>query len=78
MLIWRIVSRRSGWRAAGDRHPRLYDAGAALRSDQTRERYAALGVEPLSSTPEEYPRYIAAEIATWKKVVKQAGLAPAS
>lgn len=50
----------------------------ALRSDQTRERYALLGVEPISSTPEEYSRYIAAEIAKWKKVVKQAGLAPAS
>jgi tripartite-type tricarboxylate transporter receptor subunit TctC len=44
----------------------------------TRERYALLGVEPISSTPEEYSRYIAAEIAKWEKMVKQAGLAPAS
>jgi hypothetical protein len=54
-------------RAAGDRRSPRYDAGAALRSDQTRERYALPGVEPISSTPEGYSPYIAAEIATWKK-----------
>jgi len=48
----------------------------ALKAEQTRERYAVLGVEPISSSPEEYTRYIEAEIAKWKKVVKTVGLAP--
>jgi tripartite-type tricarboxylate transporter receptor subunit TctC len=32
------------------------------------------GVEPQSSTPEEFARYIEREHQTWGKVVKEAGI----
>ncbi|MGE5523742.1 MAG: tripartite tricarboxylate transporter substrate binding protein [Rhodospirillaceae bacterium] len=48
----------------------------ALKSAETRERYAVLGVEPISSSPAEYSRYIEYEISKWRKVVKSAGLTP--
>jgi len=37
-----------------------------------RERFAALGVEPVSNTPEEFGTYIKAEIVRWGKVVHDA------
>jgi tripartite-type tricarboxylate transporter receptor subunit TctC len=50
-------------------------SSAATLADDFPAKPVRLVVEPISSTPEEHSRYIAAEIAKWKKVVKQAGLA---
>ena len=41
-----------------------------LRKPEVAERLRAGGVEPTHSTPEEFGRMIAQEIATWSKVVK--------
>lgn len=39
-----------------------------------RERYAALGIEARSSTPDEFARYIRAEVDKFGKVIKASGL----
>ena len=40
---------------------------------EIRERLAAVGVEPLSSTPDEFAKFIAAETARYAKVVQASG-----
>ncbi|MCI3952845.1 MAG: LacI family transcriptional regulator [Burkholderiales bacterium] len=49
-------------------------AVSVLKSDKTRERYIAQGMEPLASTPAEYSAYLKTEIAKWTKVVRAAKL----
>ena len=49
-------------------------AVGVLKSDKTRERYIAQGMEPLASTPAEYSAYLKTEIAKWTKVVRAAKL----
>lgn len=46
----------------------------ALKSEDVRNRFAAGGLEPTPSTPEEFDRYLRAEIAKWAKVIKEAKL----
>jgi tripartite-type tricarboxylate transporter receptor subunit TctC len=41
---------------------------------EVRERLAALGVDPMSSTPEEFTRLIAADIAKWTAVAKASNI----
>ena len=45
-----------------------------LKSPALAERYAAGGVEPLSSTPEEFAELIRRELPRWHKVVKAANI----
>jgi tripartite-type tricarboxylate transporter receptor subunit TctC len=45
-----------------------------LNSADVKERLAAMGTEPRSSTPEEFAAYIREEIAKWGEVVRKAGL----
>ena len=53
---------------------RLHDVMAQIMDQQeTHARLAELGAEPLTSTPEEFGRYIKSEVAAWAAVVKQAG-----
>lgn len=40
------------------------------------ERYAAFGMDPVGSTPEEIDRFTRNQIAKWSKVLKQAGYTP--
>lgn len=47
-----------------------------LKSPATGQRFLSLGLEPLSSTPEEFAALIQREIPKWKKVVKAAGIKP--
>jgi tripartite-type tricarboxylate transporter receptor subunit TctC len=42
----------------------------------TREKLKKVGVEPLSSTPEQYAEFLKAEIARWGKVVREANIKP--
>jgi tripartite-type tricarboxylate transporter receptor subunit TctC len=44
------------------------------RSPDVVERLAPDGGEPVGSTPEQFARQIAADIARWRKLVKQAGI----
>jgi len=46
-----------------------------LRQPEIRKRFLDTGAEVVASTPEEYAAAIKAEIATWGKVIRQAGLA---
>ena len=50
------------------------EVGRALREPDARERLYTIGAEPMNGTPEEFTAYIAAEMAKWSKVVKNAGL----
>jgi tripartite-type tricarboxylate transporter receptor subunit TctC len=47
----------------------------ALQALEVRERFAALGVEPVSSTPAQFATYIQSEITKWGKAVRSTGLA---
>ena len=49
-------------------------AVSVLRSDKTRERYIAQGMEPIPSTSADYAAYLKSEIAKWTKVVRAAKL----
>jgi tripartite-type tricarboxylate transporter receptor subunit TctC len=46
----------------------------AARSPLLNERYAALGADPVSSTPEEFTAHIRQEFIKWAKVVKRANI----
>jgi tripartite-type tricarboxylate transporter receptor subunit TctC len=50
------------------------EAVKAMQAADTRERLRADGSEVMVSSPEEFERVIAAEIAKWSKVIKQAGI----
>src|SRR5215470_9319162 len=46
---------------------------AVLAEPATREHFLKLGMQPLSSTPEEFTAYLRAEIAKWAPIIKAAG-----
>jgi tripartite-type tricarboxylate transporter receptor subunit TctC len=48
----------------------------ALHSAEARERLATEAAEPVGNSPEEFGRFIRAEIARWAPVVKQSGARP--
>jgi tripartite-type tricarboxylate transporter receptor subunit TctC len=48
----------------------------ALRAPDTRARLAGDGADPAPGTPAEFGRLIQSEIATWTKVIAQAGIKP--
>src|SRR5688572_1985 len=45
-----------------------------MHSSELKERLAATGTEPLTSTPEEFAGYIKREIAKWGEVIRKAGV----
>ena len=47
-----------------------------LTSQNLRERFGKSGVEPISSTPEQFSEAMRAEVAREGKVVKEAGIKP--
>ena len=54
---------------------RLYDESAqALGRSEIRERIIPLGYDILASRPRELSAQIRAEVAKWRKVVKEAGI----
>jgi tripartite-type tricarboxylate transporter receptor subunit TctC len=46
----------------------------AVKSPDAKERFATAGVEPMSSTPEEFGQFIMSEAARFGKVIKEAGI----
>jgi tripartite-type tricarboxylate transporter receptor subunit TctC len=48
----------------------------ALHSPEAKERLATEAAEPVGNSPEEFGRFIRAEIARWAPVVKQSGAKP--
>ena len=43
------------------------------QSKELRERFAGMGIEPLSSTPEQFGEFLRAEVARWSKVIRESG-----
>ena len=50
------------------------DIASVVAMPDFRERLSAQGAELIGSTPEEFSSRLRAEIATWGKVIKAAGL----
>jgi tripartite-type tricarboxylate transporter receptor subunit TctC len=50
------------------------DIGQAVRSTEVSSRMAALGMEPVGSTSEQYTNQIRQEIDKWSSIVKTAGI----
>jgi tripartite-type tricarboxylate transporter receptor subunit TctC len=50
------------------------DIARVLKMPDVQERFAALGVEGVGSTPDEFGKFLRAEIAKWQKVRKATGL----
>jgi tripartite-type tricarboxylate transporter receptor subunit TctC len=46
---------------------------AALAEPATKAHFLQLGMQPMSSTPEEFVAYLRAEIQKWAPVIKAAG-----
>jgi tripartite-type tricarboxylate transporter receptor subunit TctC len=56
---------------------RLHEAIAAnVARPETRQKLLAAGLEPIVSSPDEFTRYIGAEVAKWAKVIRAAGIRP--
>jgi tripartite-type tricarboxylate transporter receptor subunit TctC len=47
--------------------------GAVLAESATRAHFLQLGMQPMASTPEEFARYLRAEIVKWAPIIKAAG-----
>ena len=70
-----IVARALGRKLGEAWKQTLSDQLAAiLRTPEMRERFAKDGREAMGSTPEEFSRFIAAEIVKWSKVVSATGI----
>jgi len=50
------------------------ELAAVVSSTETKKRFETEGAEPLSMSPEEFGRFIAAETVKWARVVKDAGI----
>jgi tripartite-type tricarboxylate transporter receptor subunit TctC len=48
----------------------------AARSPELKEKFAAMAMEPVNSTPQEFAKVIREETVTWGKVIKAAGIKP--
>lgn len=46
---------------------------AAINSPSVKEKYLAMGAQPVGNTPAQFANFIKAEIAKWTKVVKDSG-----
>ena len=50
------------------------DTAASLQSPDVRERFAAVGAEPVGSTPEQFLERIRADTARWAEIIKAANV----
>jgi len=48
----------------------------AAKAPDLASKLAADGGEPVGSTPEEFARFLAADAARWRKIIKETGMAP--
>jgi tripartite-type tricarboxylate transporter receptor subunit TctC len=69
---WGIVVPAGTPRAIIDRLHK--DLTAVVASPETKKRFETEGAEPLSMSPDEFGRFIAAETVKWARVVKDAGI----
>jgi tripartite-type tricarboxylate transporter receptor subunit TctC len=52
------------------------DAAEALRNEEVRAKLAALGLEPMGNTPEQFEKLIASESRKWSDIVRKANIQP--
>src|SRR6267143_2133739 len=50
------------------------EVGKALRLPEVRERLAALGAEPVGSTPDEFGAFLRAEMTRWGRIIREKGI----
>lgn len=50
------------------------EIAAALGTQQVRERYAALGIDVVGNSPEQFTEQVRSDLARWQKVVKAANI----
>src|SRR5436190_759881 len=50
------------------------EVAKVLRLAEVRERLAALGAEPVGSTPQEFGAFVRAENARWSRVIREKGI----
>lgn len=50
------------------------DLARAVRLPDVQERFAALGIEPVGNSPQQFDRFFRAEVEKWAKVVKATGI----
>ena len=50
------------------------EVGSIIALPETRQRLAAMNLEPVVSTPEEFSAWIAAEIPKWRKIIDAANI----
>lgn len=50
------------------------EVAAAMKSPEAQKRYGALGAETIGSTPEEFAKFLRAEIEQYARVVKASGM----
>ena len=48
-------------------------AATALKKPNVIEQYAAMGAEPVGSSPTEFARYNASEAVKWEEIVRKSG-----
>jgi len=54
---------------------KLHDAIVkAVATPAVRERFTAVGADPATMSPEEFTRFIKADIEKWGKLAKSAGI----
>lgn len=47
---------------------------AAIADPAVRGRFTDFGAEPITSTPEEFARYVSAEVVRWKEIITKGGI----
>ncbi|MEK6243679.1 MAG: tripartite tricarboxylate transporter substrate binding protein [Pseudomonadota bacterium] len=50
------------------------EIAAATADPAVRSRFTDFGAEPLASTPEEFGRYISAEVVRWREIITRGGI----
>ena len=50
------------------------DANRVLAQPETRQRFSAIGIEPLGGGEAEFRKFFIAEVAKWRKVIADAGI----
>ena len=48
---------------------------AAVADPAVRGRFTEFGAEPISSTPEEFQRYVSSEVVRWREIITKGGIA---